>query len=156
MLITSMILKMRYLFFCSFFTLVGCSDSALQDDINRLKNELSEAHANIEILKAQVEPEGDLVHLVMFKLRPDTDIVALIEEIKKLEGIEQLKDLEVGRFEDLGDKRALSDYDMTMTMSFDSRVDYEAYQKHPIHLALKKYVTPMVAGPPSTYDFLKK
>ncbi len=147
---------MKYLVFCSFLIFASCSDSALHDDIKKMKNELSEARANIETLKGQIEPEGSLVHVVMFKLKPDTDQAALIGEIKKLERIEQVKDLEVGGFEDLGDKRALSIYDMTMTMSFDSRADYETYQKHPIHLALKEYVTPMAAGAPATYDFIKK
>ena len=147
---------MKYLFFCSFLIFASCSDSALQGDIKKLKDELSEARTTIENLKGQIESEGELVHVVMFKLKPETDQGALLREIKKLEEIEQVKDLEVGTFEDLGDKRALSDYDMTMTMSFDSKADYEIYQKHPIHLALKGYVTPMVAGPPATYDFLKK
>ena len=55
-----------------------------------------------------------LVHVVYFKVKPDADQSKLIEEINKLEEIEVLQDLEVGSFEDLGDERALSDYQVVM------------------------------------------
>lgn len=140
---------MKNLIFLSLLLFFSCKDKTVE-------KELADAQAMIEDLKKQIEPEGELVHIVMFKLKPEADRAILFSEIKKLEEIQEVKDLEVGLFEDLGDKRALSDYEVTMTMSFDSKEDYKIYQKHPIHLALKAYVGGMVSDPPATYDFFKK
>ena len=65
-------------------------------------------------------------------------------------------DLEVGPFEELGDTRALSQYGLFMQMSFANKAAYEVYQKHPTHLALRENTGQFMAGPPVTYDFMKK
>ena len=104
----------------------------------------------------QLEIEGKLVHLVFFKVKSDTDQVALIAEIKSLENIKEVMDLEIGPFEDLGDARALSEYTILLQMNFADKAAYQVYQKHPIHLALQRNIGQFMAGPPATYDFRKK
>jgi len=41
-------------------------------------------------------------------------------------------------------------------MSLKNEKAYQDYQKHPIHLALKENTKQYMAGPPVTYDFVKK
>ena len=94
-----------------------------------------------------------LVHVVWFKMKEDADRDAFVTELQKLEGIEEVNDLEVGRFQDLGDARAMSDLDMVMQMGFRSEDEYRTYQDHPIHVQLKSSVGAYISGPPVTYDY---
>jgi len=137
------------------FFLSSCSDTAVQEELSKTKVALKEAYTTIDQLKNQIEPEGELVHLVFFKTKPDVDLKSLFVAIEKLKEIEVVKDLQVGPFENLGDQRALSEYTVLMEMSFDHKAAYEKYQAHPIHLALKESLGKYLAGPPATYDYLK-
>lgn len=147
---------MKYLYFLSILFFLSCSNNKLETDLANLQQELATANEKINQLQSQIEPEGELVHLVFFKIKPDADQTALVAEIKKLENIQEVMDLEVGPYENLGDTRALSDFTMLMQMSFANKAAYENYQKHPIHLALKENTGQFMAGPPATYDFIKK
>lgn len=147
---------MRYLLIFSLLVLVACTNTAVQEELTTLKQELTAAKEKITSVESQIEPEGELVHLVLFKVKPDADQAAMVAEVKKLTGIKEVMDLEIGSFEDLGDGRALSEYSILMQMSFANKAAYENYQKHPIHLALKDNLNPFMAGPPATYDFVKK
>ncbi len=145
---------MRYLLFIIIFA--SCTNTAVQEELATTKAALNAAQAKITTLQNQIEPEGDLVHVVLFKLKPDADQAALLAEIKKLEAIEEMMDLEVGPFKNLGDARALSDYSMMMQMSFADTTAYQKYQQHPIHFALRENTLQYMAGPPATYDFIKQ
>ena len=147
---------MKYLLFFPILIFASCSDSAIKKELSKAKNELDAAKKTIENLKAQIEPEGNLVHVVFLKVKPNADQSALIAEIKKLKNIDEVMDLEFGPFENLGDARALSEYSMMMQMSFADSAAYQNYQKHPIHLALRENTKQFLAGPPATYDFIKK
>lgn len=137
--------------------LLACSNnSAVEEKLQATEEELATAQEEIEQLQSQLEQEGQLVHLVFFKLKPDADQETLVTEINKLKTIQEVMDLEVGPFEDLSDPRALSDYSMVMSMEFKNAQAYEAYQQHPIHQALKANTIEYMAGPPATYDFVKK
>lgn len=136
--------------------LFSCNDSSLLKEFSKTKSDLEHANKAIKMLNSQIEAEGNLVHVVLFKLKPDADHMLLFDEIKKLENIEEVMDLEVGSFEDVGDARALSDYSVMMQMSFKDKKAYEVYQKHPIHLKLKENAKPLMSAPPATYDFFKK
>ena len=98
------------------FCVIGCSSVVEQNEFKKIKAELATAKSEIENLKLQIEPEGDLVHLVLFKTKPDADFIALGKEIEKMEAIAVIKDLQYGAFENLGDERALSDYQMIIEM----------------------------------------
>lgn len=146
-----------YFIFLTFtLGMFSCSDTAVQKELKQTKEDLNKALAKIEQLKTHIEPEGHLVHLVFFKLKIGVKQTVLFQEIKKLEAIEVLKDLELGPFLYTGDDRALEEYDVLMEMSFDHLADYQTYQKHPIHLELKKALQPLLAGPPATFDYLKQ
>jgi len=135
---------------------VACVDTKVQDELIAVKKQLAVANEKISQIETQLEPEGELVHLVFLKIKPDADQAALVAEAKKLEGIKEIMDLEIGSFENLGDDRALAEYSMLMQMSFDNKAAYETYQKHPIHLTLKENLGSFLVGPPATYDFMKK
>jgi len=137
-------------------TFIQCSNPSTPGELSKIKDELNTAKSTIENLKSQIEPEGNLVHIVFFKTKPKADLAALGRAIKKLEGIEVVKDLQYGAFENLEDQRALSNYTMMMEMSFDNKSDYQTYQKHAIHLKLKEEVKSFLAAPPATYDYIKE
>ncbi len=147
---------MRILFFLLGMTLVACTNSSLQSELETVQNELTTARETIAELSAPANETGELVHIVLFKVKPDADQAAFIAEIKKLAEIETVRKLEVGPYEDMGDARALSDYGVIMEMTFADKAAYESYQKHPIHLALKDNTMSFLAGPPATYDFVTK
>ena len=94
-----------------------------------------------------------LVHLVWFKLKPNTDRGDFIQRLKKLDKIDPVRNFEVGQFADLQDPRAMSDFQVAIQMAFNSEKDYQTYQSHPIHLDLKARIGDYLAGPPVTYDY---
>ncbi|MBX2870954.1 MAG: Dabb family protein [Saprospiraceae bacterium] len=146
----------RTLLFALLLLLAGCSNANLADELATTKEKLATLEAELADLKVVEEQHAPLVHIVLFNLKPDADQSALIAEIKKLEEIAEVQNLEVGPFENLGDERALSDYELIMEMSFIDQNDYQAYQQHPIHLALKEIAKDYMGGPPATYDFMKE
>lgn len=148
---------MRYtLLLIGLCIVAGCSNAELEAELDITRHQLAAAQAELAELQAVTNQDAALVHIVLFDLKPEADQQALLAEIKKLEDIPFLKDLEVGPFENLGDDRALSNYEMIMQMSFDNAEDYQAYQQHPIHLHLKELAGGFMGGPPATYDFIKK
>ncbi len=110
----------------------------------------------IKVTKDQEEIDrhkGNLVHTVYFKVKENkTD--SLIIACKKMSNIKGVKYLEVGRFKDLGDPRAMSDLSIVMQMEFKNQTDYKHYQNHPLHLNLKKTAANYLLGPPITHDFI--
>ncbi len=136
--------------------LASCSDSAMKEELANAKEKIGALESELTELKAVQEKVAPLVHIVLFNLKPDADQAALITEIKKLEAIEEVQYLEVGPFENLGDDRALSDYELIMQMSFANHEAYQAYQKHPVHVELKETAKAYMGGPPATYDFVKE
>ena len=130
----------------------SCSQSGLEQELADTKKALTETQAQLSDLKA----EGKLVHVVYFDLKETADISLFITEINKLRQIEVIQDLEIGRFENLGDQRALSQYELMMQMSFKDSSDYQIYQQHSVHLQLKAAAKAVIAAPPATYDFVRE
>jgi len=101
---------------------------------------------------------GSLVHLVYLNTK-DTlsqeSLKKLNNELIQLEKISQVKNLQVGKFEDLNDPRANKAYEQILYMEFSNKEDYQIYQDHPIHLELKKNLSQYLSGPPMTYDYKK-
>ena len=147
-------MKLHLIF--SLVFLISCTNSEIKKELQTTQIELQSARQKIIELESQIEPEGDLVHLVFFKLKPDSDRINFVSEIKKMAEIPGVMDLEIGPFADMGDQRALSEFDMLLQMSFSGAKAYRNYQKHPTHLAIQKNLGSYLAGPPTTYDFKKE
>lgn len=138
--------------------------ASCQDQNPQLEKELSETKARLAAAKSALEKknstsETSLVHEVYFNVKDDlTDEKKekLHQDILKLKDIPLVHKLVVGDFINLNDPRALSDYEIKMSMEFMDEKEYSLYQAHPIHLALKKSLGDLLAGPPATYDFIKK
>ncbi|MEM1322704.1 MAG: Dabb family protein [Bacteroidota bacterium] len=154
---------LKYLSYCCLLLLIlsGCTDikntpeyQTLRTDLIKAEGDLDQALATIKRLKTN--RKGLLIHTVYFKLQPqltEEQKAQLTSELKDLKKIEVIKGLRVGAFQDLGDARAMADYGMVMDMGFKSEADYQTYQAHPLHQALKKNVGQYLAGPPVTYDY---
>lgn len=98
--------------------------------------------------------KGQLVHVVYFTLKPDADVSAMVARLYELKNIPQVLHIQVGRFANLGDPRALSNYNLTMHLVFADKAAYDVYQLDTRHLTLKADTGTYLAGPPATYDFL--
>lgn len=147
---------MKYIFLVLLTLCVACTDKAVQTELQLAQQQLAETQQALSELEAAAAETGKLVHIVLFKLKPEVDEETVIAEIKKLEAIPEIEELEVGPFQNLGDPRALSDYAVIMEMSFQDEAAYQKYQAHPTHQALKEQMGSILAGPPVTYDYVKK
>ncbi|MGB8217452.1 MAG: Dabb family protein [Candidatus Methanoperedens sp.] len=81
-----------------------------------------------------------IMHIVFFKLkdRKQPSVEKAKEVLLGLKGrIPQLRHLEVGT-DVLHSERS---YDIALVTKFDSLEDLEAYQKHPVHVEVAKYMT---------------
>lgn len=144
------------------FLLIGCQQSPdLNEKLDEMEAELIIAKQELADLKAEniANPAGSLVHVVYLNLKEDikleekTEIVAAIDDLAR---IEEVNELEIGDFANLGDARSMSDLEMVFSMSFTSKLAYEAYQTHPIHSQLKIILKPYLSAPPVTYDYMRK
>lgn len=129
-----------------------------------LRKELDTAVFKIDMLEKQLvsnatPQSGDLVHLVYLNTQDDlpaTEKAKLIEELNQLQGIPAVKTFSLGDFKSLNDPRALSDYELLMSISFSNEADYQSYQDHPTHIALKEKLDKYLGGPPATYDYIQQ
>lgn len=139
------------------FSLLACQQNQNPDLSNQLK-ELQEELDMQRMVSRSMENHQmrNLIHMVYFDVKENAEVETLIEEIRMLEEVEALKDLEIGTFKNLGDKRALEKFEVFMQMAFDTEEDYKTYQNHPAHLSLKKSIGKYLAGPPVTYDYIVK
>lgn len=152
-------MKNQLLLLACIFLLGSCQNQTAQNELAKLKTSLAEVKTNYEnsikeISALKAPDSGELVHIVYFNIKSDADKPVVIQNIKKLEGIPVLKNLDIGTFKDLNDSRALSDYTIIMQMNFANEVDYKTYQEHPIHLTVKKSLKNYLAGKPATYDYI--
>lgn len=96
-----------------------------------------------------------LIHTVYFEVDEEHQ-KQLINELSKMSAIKEVNNLMIGKFEDLGDKRALSNYVIVMQMQFCDQQAYKIYQAHKIHQNLKKEVKSILNAAPATHDFMLK
>lgn len=143
---------MKYLLLFFPFFLSSCNNSNLQAELASAQSELEVAKKTI--IELQQNNSNQLVHIVFLKLKSDTNRKLVIEEIKKLESIEVVKEMAVGYFRELGDQRALFQYELAFQVCLADSIAYQTYQQHPIHLKLKERLKESLAGSPVTYDFV--
>lgn len=129
------------------FLLLSCSDTNLKKDLEVATTALAETEARLAaaqeaLTKLKAEESGTFTHLVFFTLKPNVDVSLIVEKIRKIEAIEEVKDLELGPFKNVNDPRALSQYSFVFEMSFDDEKAYERYQVHPLHVQLKEKSNP--------------
>ena len=78
-----------------------------------------------------------IMHIVFFKLKDLRNVKKASEVLMGLKGnIPQLRDLEVG-IDILHSDRS---YDLALVTKFDSLDDMKAYQIHPVHEEVSKYM----------------
>ena len=106
--------------------------------------------------ESKTNSDSSFVHIVFFDLvdsLDDQSVSQFISTLKELSEIEQVSGFFAGPYLEMGDKRALNQYDICMQMRFNSRKEYTLYQAHPSHLALKKNVIHFLKSSPRTYDY---
>ncbi|MFK7905054.1 MAG: Dabb family protein [Chitinophagales bacterium] len=148
--------------FASLFT--SCQQSPnVQAHLDELEEEVQRKGVQMAALQKKIdelnfiEEKGSLVHMVFFKVKDDIsteDKAKLMWVLEGLDDIEEVKNFEVGNFEDLGDERALSDYDVVIQMEFLNAAEYKKYQEDERHIKAKGELKPFLAGPPASYDFV--
>jgi len=138
---------------------INCSDPDAA-----LRKELDTAVFKIDMLQQQLQSQstaqsGDLVHIVYMNTRNDLtteEKAKLSEDLNQLQGIPEIKSFSIGQYTDLGDQRAMSEYEVIMSMAFKDQAAYKIYQDHPTHIALKEKLGNYLSGPPATYDYIVK
>lgn len=93
-----------------------------------------------------------LTHIVLFRLkdRSQQAAVELQNVLLDMKGkIPQLLDIEVG-VDVLHSERS---YDVALITKFNSLEDMQAYQVHPVHVEVGKYVKTITDGPSVCVDF---
>lgn len=107
----------------------------------------------------QSKEEGFILHTVYLnlidELTPEEE-TQLLNDIHKLSTIPGVRDLEVGFYKDLGDQRAMDEFEIVLQMKFKDQADYMNFQNHPIHLQLKETGKSKLASPPRTHDAILK
>ncbi|MCI4667468.1 MAG: Dabb family protein [Bacteroidia bacterium] len=147
------------LLFCMLGLCFGCSQ---QDKVRIKQLELELVQLQVENAKYQMEmalsENSPLVHMVFLNFAENQldHRDSIIKQIERLAEIEAVKNLEIGNFEDLEDKRAFSDYELFFKMEFENAEKYAEYQAHDIHSELKLQLKSMLEAPPAIYDYLKK
>lgn len=129
----------------------------LKDELERKKQELTQVQTDLQAMEQEVD--APLVHIVLFKLKKrisELDKSMVIKKLNKLEQIKEVKEFRLGMFKDLGDKRALSEYDIVIEMRFTDSNEYQAYQRSSIHQQVKKELKSSLAGAPASYDYVIK
>ena len=151
-------MKPSFLCLCCILSIASCKDPDAA-----LRKELDTAVFKIDMLERQlssrsISESGDLVHLVYLNTKDDLtteELSQLKEALNQLQGIEDIKSFNLGGFTDLKDERALSEYEIVMSMSFADQQAYQRYQAHPTHVALKSKLDRFLAGAPATYDYIQ-
>lgn len=131
------------------------SDST-QLELKKLQAELAFYKKENQQLKTKSRTKGLLTHTVFLKRKDNLtkpEIAALKDAINALKEIDFLQDFHVGRIADTGDIRFISDHDVFFSFSVKNLEEMDAYQKHPIHLALKKVAGKSIVAPPKVYDY---
>ncbi|MBT8233849.1 MAG: Dabb family protein [Saprospiraceae bacterium] len=100
-----------------------------------------------------VIPNVKIVHQVFFDLKSDVNENDFSNELKLLKDIKQISHFQIKKVIDLKDERAMSNYELLLIMYFKSHEDYLKYQKHPIHINMKKTMSGYLERPPKTYDY---
>lgn len=153
-------MKNIFKLFLLLIVLTGCQQNALQEQLTACQQELSEKTLALEAIANTSENEDPkLVHTVYLKVKDDiseADRSRLMEGIKTLASIPGVYHFKTGSFKDLGDKRALSDYEVALQMEFLDEEAYRRYQQDSVHIGFKKSVADLLAGPPATHDFVKQ
>ena len=160
-----------YTYILSFFFIISCAPNT--ESFSKLQKELEATQAELEITKETLHAtlteienyrsdgenlKNSLVHIVYFQLKKGStaqDTFDLINELKSLESIEEVKNIRVGGFLDLGDKRAMSQYPFVLQMDFNSEEDYKTYQQHELHLKVKAGLKKYLGAPPVSYDYVE-
>lgn len=142
--------------------LSSCQQSGLQEELISCQEQLEETKMAFEKAQSQLQESNadpKLVHTVYLNIKDDISAVdkeTLITGIKSLANIPGVYDFKTGTFADLGDPRALSTYEVVLQMEFMDESAYQKYQQDSIHLAFKKSVGHLLAGPPATHDFMEQ
>jgi ABC-type enterochelin transport system substrate-binding protein len=117
------------------------------------KAEVALAEAQAQLVAQQ---SAKLIHIVMLNIKDDLseeDLQTLATNIKRIGTIGLVHNFEFGTFADVGDKRALSDYEMVMKMAFTSREEMAKYQVNEVHEEVRTKLGPYLAAPPAVYDY---
>lgn len=81
-----------------------------------------------------------ITHIVLFKLKDSSpsNVEKARDVLLGMEGrIPELRHLEVG----IDVLRSERSYDLALVAKFDSLEELQAYQKHPVHVEVAKYMT---------------
>lgn len=105
---------------------------------------------------SQQHSKNSIHHVVYLSINStayDQQESEIMDRLSLLGDIAQVQSFHIGTFTDLQDQRALSDYELVLYMQFADTLAYQQYNQDSTHLAVRKYLAPMLDMPPRTYDY---
>lgn len=122
---------------------------------------MDESRAKIKVLEEQlnqanVVSKGKLAHIVFLDIKDGLQkhqIDSLSKAIEALDNIEFIDAIHKGKIADTGDSRFISDHELMFQITVDNQEEMDAYQKHPIHLELKRVAGKYLSKAPAVYDY---
>ncbi len=130
------------------FILQSCSQ-------NDSKNEVIDAETTITEV-TESTPEHYLMHDVFLDLKDsitENEIAFAIEQLKRLEQLETVHWVHVGKRAETGDARLDSKYDLALHVVFKSLDDLHVYDKDLTHADVRAQLKDLLAGPPVVFDY---
>ena len=133
---------------------VGCGQRGDVRDtkIAVLETHLRMAGQEIEFLQSQLKDSASLRHLVLLSVDFDVPVDSVFDQLARLSEIKEVAKLELGRFADLSDPRAMR-FQVILSTQFESESLYRIYESHPIHMDVKSKLKPYLSAPPVVYDY---
>lgn len=153
-------MRIFYLLFV-LILLSACQTSDTSPALDALEYELEKAKKELAIAQGDLASKrsGTLIHTVYFDLKTSLtarERTAFVQELSRLKGIPEVYDFRQGGFEDLADKRALSEYEWAIEMTLKDKAAYSRYQASAIHQEVKAKLVAYLAKAPASYDFIRE
>jgi len=95
----------------------------------------------------------EIRHLVFLDVKPEVNLDSLIEELNHLSNLKSVSSFNVGKYKELNDPKAMSDYELILDITFDNKAAYLSYQSDSLHQTMIIKSKKCMAGPPVSFDY---
>ncbi|MGH1365945.1 MAG: Dabb family protein [Calditrichia bacterium] len=149
-------MKICFISLISIALLIGCAEEKDSNtrQLERLELEIGELTKRLENLP---DRKVGLTHLVFLDLKSDLlpeQLEGIMEKVNQLGEIANVQSFNIGRYQDVGDPRAMSQYEIVLELLFENAARLASYQQNEQHLAIRAELKKYLAGPPVVYDYL--
>ena len=95
----------------------------------------------------------EIRHLVFLDVKREVNLDSLIIELYHLSKLESVSSFSIGKYKELNDLKAMSDYELILDMTFTNKKTYLSYQSDSLHQTMISKSMKCMAGPPASFDY---